>query len=234
MLAVGLRRLLPGHVRAPGSRRDTGSLRGLSHGQALSHTIHNTALARLVQDQPNGQRRSSGATATLGQVTLIAVASTNVYTVTFDGRTVQVLAKQRQKLLRTIPLDTLTGVDFKPARGVGGGSLRFHTTGPASSRDRILFLSGQQHDMEMLAAAVQRYWRPQAPLAAPSDPWSDHPVTVTGSPRRGAVLLNGQASARPLLRMLRLGVWLEGINLVLLMVPVVLVALAFGAFLVLR
>ncbi len=106
----------------------------------------------------------------------IASASTNVYTVVFDGSAVRVLAKRRQKVLRTIPLAELVAVDFKPARGVGGGSLRFRTTGRQSARDVIMFNAHQQPDLERLAATVQRYHRP---VPSASDPWAAaHPVTA--------------------------------------------------------
>ncbi len=106
-------------------------------------------------------------------MTLPLSASTRTYTVTFDGRAVQILAAKRRKVLRRIPVGELAGVEYRPATGIGGGRLRFRTTTKQSARDNVVFMKAEESQFAALASAVAAYSRP---VGAPTDPWSGHPV----------------------------------------------------------
>ncbi len=147
----------------------------------------------------------------------LAVASSNVYTVSFDGFVVTVQGARRGHVLRRISVAEITAVEFKPARGIAGGSLRFRVAGKASPRDVIMFVGNQEPDMAHLAQTVQRYTRrPQLPADMPQvDPWPpmEPPIrVVVGDPRVNA------ASARALTWAARL----EFMNLLILLVPFVI------------
>lgn len=159
----------------------------------------------------------------------LAVASTNVYTVAFDGFTVTVAAARRGKVLRRIPVAEIAAVEFKAARGPVGGSLRFRVTGKPSSRDVIMFVGNQEPDMANLAETVRRYTRrPQLPADMPQvDPWPpmEPPVrVVVGDPRVNA------AAARALTWAARL----ELANLLILLAPFVALAAFLGWWFVIR
>jgi hypothetical protein len=160
----------------------------------------------------------------------LATASSNVYAVSFDGFVVTVAGARRGKVLRQIPLAEIAAVEFKPARGVAGGSLRFRVRGKASPRDAIMFVGNQEPDMEHLARTVERYVRERRPLPAEMpqvDPWPpmEPPVrVVVGDPRMNA------ATARALTWAARL----EMVNLLILLAPFVLVAAALGWWFLIR
>jgi hypothetical protein len=146
--------------------------------------------------------------------TPLASASSNVYTLRFDGNTVYVLAKRRQKLLHSIPLSELASIDFKPASGAGGGKIRFRTTGRPSARETIFFRSGQQHDMQAFADTVQRYIHPLPPAA---DPWAGRQPEVGSSVAR--------QHDRSTMRIMRWNARLAGLDVFLFFLPIVLVIL---------
>lgn len=150
--------------------------------------------------------------------TPLAEASTNVYTVRFDGTAIHILAKRRQKLLHRIPLTTLTAVEFTPSRGLSGGRLRFRSTSKPSARDKIVFNAGQQAGFEALAALLQRWvgasTDPSVPVVADTNRSAPYPRAVVG-PNVGRV-----ATA--------LSKWqfrLESVSLILLLIPAVIVVL---------
>jgi hypothetical protein len=152
-----------------------------------------------------------------------------VYTVSFDGFVVTVKGARRGKVLRQIPVAEIAAVEFKSARGIAGGSLRFRVLGKASPRDVIMFVGSQEPDMAHLAQTVQRYTRrPQLPADMPqADPWPpmEPPVrVVVGDPRVNA------ASARALTWAARL----EFVNLLILLTPFVLLAAFLGWWFVIR
>jgi len=153
----------------------------------------------------------------------LATASSNVYTVTFDGSTVSILAAKRQKVLRQFPVSQLQAVEYKPARGPAGGRIRFRVHGSASTRDTIVFTRGQEPGMARLAEVVQRYVRP--PVATAVDPWPGTSI------ERQPVIVHAPLP-RSFQTLATVNVWLTAIPMVLygLVFLAVLVALGWLLF----
>jgi hypothetical protein len=151
----------------------------------------------------------------------LASASSNVYTVTFDGTLVSILAAKRQKLLRQFPVSQLQALEYRPARGPAGGRIRFRVAGSSSTRDTIVFTRGQEQDMARLAEVVQRYVRPPTPLVAGVDPWPDVQID------RSRTIVHAQLP-RSFRTLSTLNLWLTAIPLVLYVIVGLLVLAGVG------
>jgi hypothetical protein len=136
----------------------------------------------------------------------IVSASNGAFTLTFDGRTIMVYLAANHQHLRTIPLAAVLAVSFLPATPQASGLLHLQVRGTPAPSDRIAFAEDQQAAIQHLADMVQqsRQANPMPALVVPP-------------------LVLDERSGRALNRWLTLSMWTEGIGLVILLAPLVLI-----------